>query len=149
MSVNTAFLRMRIRWTTQGTKEIQEAKKKIKASKEELTEMAGMGLELLTVASLSRSVIKDLKDLATGEGGLADIISMATSLIIIYFDILRIQALVMANQRALLMGISPEVAIAGAVALGAAAAVMQGGGRRGPPPSRRSVTERARALGIQ
>jgi hypothetical protein len=119
----------------------------------EMLQMSADALTLLTTMSFTRFAIKDVIDIVSGKGGIPDMISLASTLILLYFQIIRLQQIA-AAQQATLLGISAGAAIPIAVGLGllAGAQQTQRTGRsartRGGVIDRRAITRQARRLGV-
>jgi hypothetical protein len=112
----------------------------------EMLQMSADALSLLTTMSFTRFAVRDVMDLMSGEGGLPDMISLASTLILLYFQLIRLQQIAAAQQGALLFGLSPALAATGAVGLGVLAAAQQTRGRGG---RRRTTTTEDRRLALQ
>jgi hypothetical protein len=119
----------------------------------EMLQMSADALTLLTTMSFTRFAVKDVIDIVSGEGGIPDMISLASTLILLYFQLIRLQQIA-AAQQATLLGISAGTAIPFAVGLGLLAGVQQAQrtGRtsrtRGGVIDRRAITRQARRLGV-
>ncbi len=119
----------------------------------QLQTAAGM-LDMLSMANATRFAFADLKEFADGEGGLDDLISLMTTLIIMYFQLLRLQEIAKLNQATLLFGLTGGQAAGLAVALGIGAFAMNPGKSKSGTGGTRGTsvmtdTMKARLLGVQ
>jgi len=121
-------------------------------TKSEMMVIAGTALRALSAANLLRYTIKDIRDLASGKGGLADIISLSTNSILLMYQLnmlLKANIALSGILKASLFAYSVPIALGATLLLGGAAIVnrqMQTDVMTGERNTRRDA---ARALGIQ
>jgi len=126
------------------------------ATKSEMMAIAGIALRALSAANLLRYTIQDIRDLASGKGGLGDIISLGTNSILLMYQLSQILKINLVLSSALNASILAGAAMYGPMIIGAGVAIggiMLGQGyARGEAAVRNEQSTRrnaARALGLQ